>query len=243
MGANESNIPEKTIELMARGFFRESLEYGFKKVDYLRFVNHLLDIALKNSETVAGHPNHIPVSKSRKKHVTQEMPLVGDHIAVRKFEKQDAQLLKKWVKDEEGRHFLLSRSSSEPLDIDHLHRDKGVIAGIITLPDETPIGLMLYCSVCVEHKRAEIRKLIGERTMRRKGYAKEATRLWIDYGLHALNLHKIYLSTLNTNIRNIRLNEKLGFEVEGILRNEVFFDGEYHDVLRMGLYKNESDSE
>ena len=35
---------------------------------------------------------------------------------------------------------------------------------------------------------------------------------------------------------NIRLNEDLGFRVEGVLRNEVLIDGTYHDVLRMGLW-------
>ena len=72
------------------------------------------------------------------------------------------------------------------------------------------------------------------------GLAKEATRLWIQYGLSALKLKKIYVNTLNTNIRNIRLNEELGFKVEGLLCNEVFVDGQYKDVLRMGLWFNSS---
>jgi len=71
--------------------------------------------------------------------------------------------------------------------------------------------------------------------MRSKGFAKEATKLWIHYGITKLGLKKIYLNTLYTNIRNISLNEELGFKIEGILRNEVFFDERYHDVSRMGL--------
>ena len=68
------------------------------------------------------------------------------------------------------------------------------------------------------------------------GYAKEASQMWIQYGSQTLGLKKIYLSTLNNNIRNIKLNEELGFKVEGILKNEVYFDGEFHDVLRMGMF-------
>ena len=34
----------------------------------------------------------------------------------------------------------------------------------------------------------------------------------------------------------MRLNQDLGFRVEGILRNEVLVDGTYHDVLLMGLW-------
>ena len=71
--------------------------------------------------------------------------------------------------------------------------------------------------------------------MRGEPLVKEATRLWIQYGIEVLGLKKICLNTLNTHIRNIKLYEDLGFEFEGILRNEVFFDGRYHDVLRMGM--------
>jgi len=96
---------------------------------------------------------------------------------------------------------------------------------------------MAYQTSSREHK-AELRKLIGEPGMRAKGLAKESTRLWIHYGIEVLGLRKIYLNTLDTNIRNIKLNEELGFKFEGILRNEVFFDGKYHDVLRMGIWKD-----
>jgi RimJ/RimL family protein N-acetyltransferase len=50
-----------------------------------------------------------------------------------------------------------------------------------------------------------------------------------------LRLEKVYVSTLQTQLSNIRLNESVGFRVEGLLRGEVRIDGERHDVLRMGL--------
>jgi RimJ/RimL family protein N-acetyltransferase len=59
--------------------------------------------------------------------------------------------------------------------------------------------------------------------------------MWIQYGIHGLGLEKIYVSTLQTQIANIKLNEKIGFQVEGLLTNEVLIDGERCDVLRMGL--------
>ena len=61
--------------------------------------------------------------------------------------------------------------------------------------------------------------------------------MWIQYGIHGLGLglEIIYVSTLQTQIANIKLNEKIGFQVEGLLTNEVLIDGERRDVLRMGL--------
>ncbi len=88
-------------------------------------------------------------------------------------------------------------------------------------------------------QKAELRKLIGDPRIRGKGLAKEATRLSIQYGLTTLDLRKIYVNTLNTNLANMRLNEDLGFLVEGILRGEAVVDGRRHDVLRMGLLRSE----
>ncbi len=122
------------------------------------------------------------------------------------------------------------------MNTEKLIEDDLNIIGVITLLDQTPIGIMAYLDFdSIQHK-AELRKLIGEPGMRGRGFGKEATKLWIQYGTQGLELKKIYLNTLNTNIRNIKLNEELGFKVEGILRNETLIDGKYHDVLRMGLW-------
>jgi diamine N-acetyltransferase len=87
-----------------------------------------------------------------------------------------------------------------------------------------------------DQRKAELRKVVGDPAQRGKGYGKEASALWIRYGITTLGLKKIYLNTLETNIHNVHLNEELGFRVEGILRNELLIDGEYRDVLRMGLW-------
>ena len=120
-------------------------------------------------------------------------------------------------------------------ELDTFIADSLNIIGIITLPDHQPIGAVAYLDYDKRQHKAELRKLIGEPLMRGKGYAKEATQLWIQYGFSTLGLKKIYLNTLDTNIRKIQLNEELGFKVEGILRNEVLVEGAYRDVLRMGL--------
>ena len=107
--------------------------------------------------------------------------------------------------------------------------------GIITLLDGTPIGAMAMLDHGRSQKRAKLRKLIGNPDYRGQGIAEEATRLWIQYGIQGLGLEKIYVSTLQTQIANIKLNENMVFQVEGLLRNEVLIDGRRCDVLRMGL--------
>ncbi len=236
MGLNESSIPDKTLEALARSFFRDSVNYGFKKIDYLRFVNVLLDMAMSNSKALEKNGHTVNIAKNETLKESAGLPLVSERLVIRSYKSRDKKILHEWLSDDDGRHFLLSRTTAKTIQLDKFLNDKSCLVGMITLPDDTPIGAMAYCDVNKEQSRAELRKIIGDKSKREMGYAKEATQMWIQYGIKTLGLRKIYLSTLNNNIRNIKLNEELGFQVEGILRNEVYFDNNFHDVLRMGMF-------
>ena len=236
MALNESSIPDTTLEALARTFFKDSVNYGFKKVDYLRFVNVLLDVAMSNSQTLEENGHSIEAVHVDDDADVDGFPLVSERLFIRSYKSKDKKLLQNWLKEKEGRHFLLSRVTAKTEQIDKFVNNKSCLIGIITLKDDSPIGAVSFCDHNKQQHRAELRKLIGDPTKRQLGYAKEATQLWIQYGIQTLGLKKIYLSTLNTNIRNIKLNEELGFQVEGILRNEVYFDEKHHDVLRMGMF-------
>jgi RimJ/RimL family protein N-acetyltransferase len=109
------------------------------------------------------------------------------------------------------------------------------VIGIVTLADDAPIGSVAFLDLDSMQRRAELRKLIGVSNARGQGFAEEATTLWIKYGCERLDLEKFYVSTLQTHLRNIRLNESIGFRVEGVLQEEVRIGNNRHDVLRMGL--------
>ncbi len=227
-------VANETIEAIARRFFKETVEFRFSQVDYLRFVNHLLDMAMQSPANPSNPRARNLVVKSP---VPLLLPLEGGRIKIRAFDSsRDRAIVNQWLSDEHARDFLHSSGiCAESADIDHLAASEENVLGVVTLPDATPIGLLAFLGLDRPKRKAEMRKIIGEAAFRGKGFAKEATTLWINYGVSTLSLRKICLHTLDTNFRNIRLNEDLGFKVEGILRSECFFDGEYHDVLRMAL--------
>jgi len=239
----EEGIPDQTLEAFARSFFKEASAYGFQQLDYLRFVNQLLEISMNDAEppatAVASALAPVGEDATEGSHDGQGgLPMAGDRVKIVPLQSaRDREIVKGWLHDEHGRHFLLSRTHSQDLDFDALVDSASNVFGLIALPDGTPIGSVAFLDYDRVQHKAELRKLIGDPKMRAKGLAKESTQLWIRYGLEALGLKKIYLNTLDTNIRNIKLNEELGFRFEGILRNEVFFDGRYHDVLRMGIWR------
>jgi len=72
--------------------------------------------------------------------------------------------------------------------------------------------------------------------------ASNATKVVIDYGFEVLGLNRIYLYTLDGNMKNIRLNQSLGFKFEGLLQQAVQIDGRLRDVAIMALLKSERPS-
>ena len=144
-------------------------------------------------------------------------------------------MLERWMQDNYGRHFLLCCATAQSMRVPALLENPLNEIGIVMLNDGSPIGAVAFLDLDLEQRRAELRKLIGESDARGKGLAEEATMLWIKYGCEVLGLEKFYVSTLQTHLRNIQLNESIGFSVEGILQNDVLVGDQRHDVLRMGL--------
>jgi RimJ/RimL family protein N-acetyltransferase len=234
----KSKIPDTTIEALTRNFFKESLDYGFQYEDYLKFVNILLDHAISNKG------NGIVPKEKEKDYIESleipTMPLSTKNLIIRKFDLlKDCEIISNWMNDSFGRYFLLTMSNSKHGAIEELIHSNSNDLGIITLKDNKPIGVVAFLNKDETHSKAELRKLIGVPEYRALGYGKEATKYWIEYGFKNLGLKKIYLNTIDTNIHNIRINEKMGFKVEGILRDEAIIDGVPHDVLRMGLLFDE----
>jgi RimJ/RimL family protein N-acetyltransferase len=237
--ANGRRVPDLTIETLARGFFREAERYGFDQTDYLRFVNRLLDLSMGVDGSVREPADPWVADQPGVRTVPRSLPVEGADLRIRAFERaRDLPLLQRWLEDAAGRRFLETRTESGTVTLEETVDDPATVLGLITLLDGTPVGAMAFLHVDPHQGKGELRKLVGEPAMRGRGFGKAATRLWIDYGLYGLGLRKIYLNTLNTDLRNVRLNEELGFRVEGILYDEVLLDGRYRDLLRMALWRD-----
>jgi RimJ/RimL family protein N-acetyltransferase len=217
-------VPEPTIQILARSFASQGRAYGFGTEDYVRFVNALLELALEE------RPFHaLPEGATT-------LPLAGPGIVVRATRSDDRQRVAGWVEEPRGRHFLLSRSTGRVLTVDGLFDDPDHVLGMVCVPDqEEPVGIVAFLRRAADPNKAELRKLVGDPAMRGRGIGTAASRHWVGFGIHALGLKKIFLYTLATNGANLRVNEQIGFRIEGVLQAEVSIDGERVDLVRMAL--------
>jgi RimJ/RimL family protein N-acetyltransferase len=234
-------IPDATISTLARSIYKEASSYGFQQLDIVRLINQLMDLCTASGDAEAGASSVKIRSKFISEDELTELPVKGERVIIRAFrDPDDYELFERWLPEKYGRFFVLSCATAQHITVEALTTSPTNHVGIVTLRDDTPIGAMALLDHNPEQKRAELRKLIGDPAYRGQGMAEEATRLWIQYAIQGLGLEKIYLSTLQTQIANIRLNESIGFHVEGLLSNEVLIDGERCDVLRMGLSVRDS---
>jgi RimJ/RimL family protein N-acetyltransferase len=101
------------------------------------------------------------------------------------------------------------------------------------------IGTCQLHSINKVHRSAELQIRLGQVQQRGKGYGTEAVRLLLEFAFKDLNLHRVNLHVFSTNQAAIRVYEKVGFAREGLLRSAAYINGEYVDVLVMGILQNE----
>jgi RimJ/RimL family protein N-acetyltransferase len=92
------------------------------------------------------------------------------------------------------------------------------------------------------HARSRVGRVacvIASRGDHGKGYGTAAVRAVVDRGFGELGLHKLWLMVFRRNERGRRLYGRIGFASEGVLRDEYFHDGAWHDMVRMSLLANE----
>ncbi len=74
---------------------------------------------------------------------------------------------------------------------------------------------------------------------RRRGYARAAIGLVLRYYFDHLRYHKASVMVHGDNEASLRLHDRLGFVREGILREQVFTNGVYVDLILFGLTADE----
>ena len=110
---------------------------------------------------------------------------------------------------------------------------------IVLNEGDRAIGSVYVRDIDLEHKKAEYGIFIGETDCLGKGYGTEAAELMIEYAFEFLGIHKLMLRVYAENERAIKSYEKAGFVKEAYLKDDVFVQGKYRDVVLMAMFHEE----
>jgi RimJ/RimL family protein N-acetyltransferase len=171
----------------------------------------------------------------------------SERLRLRPIRQEDLPLLRAWFDDPAtmrfwGQPFPLVAEDQFETDLAGRFRcfdEAGYF--MIELLDGAPIGRIEYERLDPQARSAEVMILIGAVDGRGRGYGTEAMVALLRYLFHQRNLHRVALSVIAWNERAIRSYEKAGFVVEGRLRDDLYFDGRYHDQMLMSILRGDFD--
>lgn len=108
----------------------------------------------------------------------------------------------------------------------------------IIMFDGERVGYFRTSNYSVENKNIYVGADL-QREYRGRGIAYNAYCKFIPFLFKKYDLHKISLEVLSTNIRAIKLYEKIGFTFEGVKRDEVLKNDVWVDSVIMSILNGE----
>ena len=172
--------------------------------------------------------------------------LVGEQVYLRPLEESDVnEEYLSWLNDSETTRYLETGkfpNTNESLR-GYLQRFEGsttdLAFAIIDKQTEQHIGNVTLNRISWIHRTGDTGLMIGRKDFWGRGIAFETWSLIIEYAFNRLGLRKIIAGCNVNNVASLAVLRMLGFHQEGLLRREVFVDGEYLDGIRLGMFREE----
>lgn len=171
---------------------------------------------------------------------------VGKKVRLREYRKEDIPMRLNYINDAEMLNLLISYI---PYPITQHEEEKWFETisafgdtykfAIETIEDSKFIGGCSINDVDWKNSVATVGIFIGDKNSWGKGYGTDAMRILMTFIFMQMNINKIKLICYSFNERAIKSYEKCGFSIEGVLRQEMYKDGCYHDKIMMGILKEE----
>ncbi len=112
---------------------------------------------------------------------------------------------------------------------------KAIQTIVCDLETDKPLGSVFLRDVDRKHNKAEYGIFLGEAQARGRGVGTAAAKLMLRYAFCEEKLHRVFLRVLADNAQAIRSYEKAGFVREAFLRESVYLEGTYNDVILMSV--------
>jgi RimJ/RimL family protein N-acetyltransferase len=168
--------------------------------------------------------------------------IYGERIILRAIEREDLIDYVQWLNDPAVLEYLCAQVplslAQEEKWYDDMLRDPNFRAFAVEF-EGRHIGSAGLSDIDGRNASAEVGLFIGLPEMWDRSLGLDALQTLVRFGFEQMNLHRIYLQVFAGNERAVHLYEKIGFRHEGRWRQAQFRHGHYHDLLWMGLLREE----
>ena len=174
--------------------------------------------------------------------------LTGERLTLVPLGQEHFASVRRWRSDPEVTRYWITQEVPDDAAIRVWH-ERNLAAGALVwavLHSGEPIGYVTLFDLDEVNRKAELALMIGERSAWGQGFAKETLRIALSHALMpvargGLGLHKIYLSVFAENVAARRAYAACGFHEDGVLRDDMFRDGKWHDQILMSVLEGEID--
>lgn len=165
---------------------------------------------------------------------------------LREIEKKDIPIINQWRYNKALIDFLGAPFRYINEDVDDIwyasylsNRNSCVRLAIEECSSSAIVGAVYLTSIDWLNRSAEFSIWIGLAEHQNRGVGKFATHKILDHAFNDLGLHRIYLTVLERNDRARKLYKSVGFSEEGVLRQAVFKNGHYENMISMSILMSE----
>jgi RimJ/RimL family protein N-acetyltransferase len=104
---------------------------------------------------------------------------------------------------------------------------------IVSSENNLSVGSVYIMDISYTHKKDEFGIFIGSSSLCGRGIGILATKEMLRLAFEELGLHKVYLRVFADNLPAIKCYEKAGFIKERWLKDDVFIEDSFYDMLLM----------
>lgn len=109
-------------------------------------------------------------------------------------------------------------------------------ADFVFIYNDNKIGMGGLVNISIDNCLCELYMYLDP-SFQGQGLGYKSCKALCDYAFEELKLNKVFLYTFSNNIKANKLYEKVGFNLEGVLKKHTFKDGEFQDRKIYGLLK------
>ena len=162
--------------------------------------------------------------------------LKTERILLRAIEEKDLNLMAQWRSNPDVYEYFYEYCpislKQQTIWYDNQLKNPNEMNFVISAHDGNAIGTVSIYNIDRRNRKAEWgRLIIGDASKRDAGIGFDAVKLIQEYSFAHLNLHKLYCDALSSNDRAKALYVKLGFREDCVLREHVFKNGSYVDIV------------
>lgn len=173
------------------------------------------------------------------------MELVGRKVKLIAMEEEHIEMLRELANSPDfekmivGWSFPISKKDQLKW-FENCKNDLSALRYVITTEEDGPVGAIGLRNIDWKNGTADGGGMrIAKKEIRTRGLATDAWMTLMRYCFEELRLNRVNGSALTYNLASQKVCERVGFKREGIMRQAIYKNGEFHDVIMYGCLRSD----